>query len=129
GDDVNYDTDFTDDAEFYYLLKFRAGQEGQDGYKELNRRNLPWVFFKFKFDVEDGGIQTDMSSVLNEGETEFQADITGVPSFFLYKRIYNLSTDKFEIQKLSESDMTDRNRIIDWMKTESGTVTGTPNYP
>lgn len=51
GDDGNYDKIFSDDTRFHYLLKFMAGSKPESGYKKLNRREPPWVFFRLWFDM------------------------------------------------------------------------------
>jgi hypothetical protein len=129
GDDGNYDKNFTDDTRFHYLLKFRAGTKGQSGYKELNRRELPWVFFKIWFNMEDGLVKTNFNAVLQPNQPEDSGDFTGVPSFYLYRRYYDLQSKAYKIDTIHSLEMGDPDRVKNWMQTISGKVTGTPNYP
>jgi len=129
GDDGNYDKTFSDDTRFHYLLKFMAGSTAQSGYKNLNRRELPWVFFRLWFDMEDGLIKTNFNALLQPNQAEDSGDLSGVPSYYLYRRYYDLQSNGYKIQTIQSFEMGDPDRVKDWMQTISGTVTGTPHYP
>jgi hypothetical protein len=109
-------------TEFYYLTKVRAGVDGQNGFKALNRRELPWVFVKFRFDMEDGLLKTKWdlgaSSDPNGPDTK---DYSPMPTIWMFRRYYNGQNYVVQLRKQVNQN------LMDFLT--NATITGTPHYP
>ena len=78
---------YPDQSGFSYSMQFRASAEAQASFALLNRRELPYVFFRFRFDATGGELKSRIS--LGPSITEDGADgkdYSSVPTFFLYRR-------------------------------------------
>ncbi len=94
------------DAEFSYLTKNRAGKGGQVGFKNLNGRELPWVFFRFRFEAKDDGLidtrfENGASSAPNGPDAK---DYSTVPTMIVYRRYYDLQESKWKIEQIEKLD-------------------------
>lgn len=79
-----------DRTAFSYSMKIRAGELAQAGYQYLNRRDLPWVFFRFRFDATDGQLKTRLNLGPSLGwDGPDDRDYSTAPTFFLYRRVYS----------------------------------------
>ena len=107
--------------EFYYLTKIRAGKSGQDGFEELNRRELPWVFVKFRFNMEDGELKTKFSAgASGDPDGPDAKDYSPVPTIFMFRRYWENS--KFNVENTDKCDQ----KLMDFLNI--GKIKGTPHY-
>jgi predicted outer membrane repeat protein len=107
--------------EFYYLTKIRAGTSGQEGFEKLNRRELPWVFVKFRFNMEDGELKTKFSAGASSYPNGPDAkDYSTVPTIYMFRRYWENS--KFNAEKTHQIDQN----LMDFLNI--GTIKGTPHY-
>jgi len=79
---------YSDQTGFGYVMQIRAGSEGQAGYQKLNRRLLPYVFFRLRFDAVDGALKSKLDMASNSPDGPDEHDFSPMPSFFLYQRTY-----------------------------------------
>ena len=97
------------DTEVCYLTKFRVGKGGQFGFTQLNGREIPWVFFRFRFEAKDGLIDTKFSSGQstdpNGPDTK---DFSTVPTWLLYRRYYSLQQNEWKVEQVRKIDETRR---------------------
>lgn len=98
------------DAEVTYLSKFRVGQDGQKGFTTLNGRNIPWVFFRFRFEAkEDGLIDTKFDSGASENPNGPDTkDFSKVPTWLVYRRYYDLQTNTWKVEQIRKLDESRR---------------------
>ncbi|MEY3480196.1 MAG: hypothetical protein RIQ71_971 [Verrucomicrobiota bacterium] len=96
----------TGDAEFSYVTKNRAGNAGQVGFKNLNGRELPWVFFRFRFEAKDDGL---IDTKLDDGASHNPdgpdaKDYSTVPTMLVYRRYYDLQQSKWKTEQVDKLD-------------------------
>ncbi len=84
---------------FSYLLKFRVGAEGQTGFANMNGRNIPWVFFRYRFEAKDGLIDTqfDAGPSSDPNGSDSSHDYSSVPTFYVYVRYYDIYETKWKL--------------------------------
>lgn len=93
------------DTEFSYVLKNRAGRVGQTGWQNLNGRDLPWAFFRFRFKPDDGLIDTRFSDGPSQDPNGPDAkDYSLVPSILVYRRYFELNENKWKLELLQKLD-------------------------
>jgi len=81
---------YPDRTGFTYLMKVRAGSHAQDGYQALNRRELPYVYFRARFEAYDPTLRSHVelgSGSSPDGPTG-NYDYSPVPTFYAYQRIW-----------------------------------------
>ncbi|MDH4475370.1 MAG: hypothetical protein QE274_02755, partial [Verrucomicrobiaceae bacterium] len=92
-----------------YLTKFRVGKGGQFGFTQLNGREIPWVFFRFRFEAKDGLIDTKFdagqSSDPNGPDTK---DFSTVPTWLIYRRYYDLDEKLWKVEQVRKINETRR---------------------
>jgi hypothetical protein len=111
----------TGDAEFSYVTKNRAGNAGQVGFKNLNGRELPWVFFRFRFEAKDDGL---IDTKLDDGASHNPdgpdaKDYSTVPTMLVYRRYYDLQQSKWKTEQVDKLD-EDRRTFFSIGNTVSG---------
>ncbi len=85
-----------DGSGFSYYMQTRAGSEAQAGWHALNRRELPYVFFRMRFDVTDGKMKSRISAGPSSTEDGSDGrDYSYFPTFHLYRRVF---TNTYEAQ-------------------------------
>lgn len=95
-----------DDTEFSYLTKNRAGNGGQTGFKTLNGRELPWVFFRFRFEAKDDGLidtKFDDGASSNPNGPDSK-DYSTVPTMLVYRRYYDLQSGEWKTDLVRRID-------------------------
>jgi len=115
----------TDQKGFSYWMSFRAGSAGQTAYRTLLRRELPFVFFRFRFDAIDGNLKSRVSldsSDTDDGSDGF--DYSSLPTFFLYKRRFNGAQYYGELAP----GFPKRENLMKFMLNSKKLLTG-PHYP
>jgi hypothetical protein len=93
------------DAEFSFVTKNRVGRTGQTGWANLNGRQIPWVFFRFRFEAKDGLIDTKFSEGASDNPNGPDAkDYSRVPTIYVYRRYYDLSASKWKVELICKID-------------------------
>jgi hypothetical protein len=88
---------YADGTGFGYIMQIRAGTEGQTGYDKLNRRNLPYVYFRLRFDATGSDLKTVMNqpaSTSPDGPDDH--DFSPMPTFTAFRRFYSGGTWQVE---------------------------------
>ncbi len=95
----------TGDAEFSFVTKNRVGRTGQTGWANLNGRQIPWVFFRFRFEAKDGIIDSKFSDGASDNPNGPDAkDFSRVPTIYVYRRYYDLSDSKWKVELIQKID-------------------------
>lgn len=85
------------DGEFSYLTKFMVAKEGQKGFANMFGRTIPWVFLRFRFELNDGLLDTKFEDgASNDPNGPDAKDYSLVPALFVYMRYYDLYEEKME---------------------------------
>ncbi len=109
-------------TEFYYLTKVRAGASAQSGFEELNRRELPWVFVRFRFNTEDGKLKTQWElGASADPDGPDNKEYSPMPTIFMFHRYF--SDTGYQVELIKQIDQ----RLVDFLHV--GKVTGSPYYP
>ncbi|MEO0452856.1 MAG: hypothetical protein AAFY98_01805 [Verrucomicrobiota bacterium] len=94
-----------DSSALYHLTKFRVGKIGQKGFKTINGREIPWVFFRFRFEPDDGLLDSMISSgPSSDPDGPDAKDYSPVPTWQIYRRYYDLTESKWEIERVHKMD-------------------------
>jgi len=91
------------DEVFSFLTKNRVSKGGQKGYGNLLGREIPWVFFRFRFEAKDDGLLDtrfdDGASSDPDGPDD--KDFSTVPEMLVYRRYFDLSDQAWKVEKLN----------------------------
>jgi|GEM_PF-1191026 len=111
------------EAQFSFVMKSRAGGFGQEGWKSLLRRDLAWVFFRYRFNAKTGELESNLSAPSYAPDGPDDKDFSTVPTIFVYHRYFdpNASAMKVElVRRIPEL-------VEDFMSV--GPIIGFPHYP
>lgn len=73
---------------FSYIMKIRGGSHIAAGQHLLLRRELPWVFFRLRFETSDGAMKSSLAASSDSWDGTDDNDFSAVPTFVMYKRSY-----------------------------------------
>ena len=93
------------DAVFSYLTKNRVGPAGQAGWKTVNGRVIPWVFFRFRFEAKDDGLidtRFDAGPSSDPNGPDSGKDYSSVPTILVYRRYYDLQSSQWKAELVRE---------------------------
>jgi hypothetical protein len=81
---------YPDRTGFTYLMQIRAGGDAVSGYRALNRRDLPYVYFRARFAATEGTLKTNIAlgSDTHPDEPQGNKDYSSMPTFFAYQRLW-----------------------------------------
>jgi hypothetical protein len=72
----------------------------------LNGRQIPWVFFRFRFEAKDGIIDSKFSDGASDNPNGPDAkDFSRVPTIYVYRRYYDLSDSKWKVELIQKKLM------------------------
>jgi hypothetical protein len=81
---------YPDGTGFGYIMQIRAGVDGQTGYAKLNRRTLPYVYFRLRFDVTGSELKTAANQpTSNSPVGPDDRDFSPMPTFVAFQRSYS----------------------------------------
>ncbi|MGI8905153.1 MAG: hypothetical protein ACR2IE_01530 [Candidatus Sumerlaeaceae bacterium] len=115
----------TDGFEFCWGVKTRACSLAQTGFQNLNRRELPWAMFKFRFS-SNGDLISNLAGppTLSPDPSlspDAPLDYSTVPTIRVFHRYWDVS--EFKVEPFGQ--VTE-----DYMQFLTiGNITGTPYYP
>jgi hypothetical protein len=112
---------------FGYVMQMRAGTDGQNGFRKLNRRTLPFVFFRIRFDATDGTMKSNLTEASNSPDGPDNRDYSPMPSFFMYHRTY-LGTGEYSMSPMPGFPIY-QNLEKFMANSVKDTSTGGPYYP
>jgi hypothetical protein len=74
-------------------MQIRAGHDAQEIYRKLNRRLLPYVYFRLRFDATDWNVKSRITSPGFDAQTpDPDHDYSPLPTFYLFERKHVLGT-------------------------------------
>ncbi len=81
---------YPDRTGFTYLMQIRAGNDAVSGYRALNRRDLPYVYFRARFAATEGTLKTNIAlgSDTHPDEPQGNKDYSSMPTFYAYQRLW-----------------------------------------
>jgi hypothetical protein len=77
-----------DGKSFGYIMSVQGGDHVNAGNRQLLRRELTWVFFRFRFNGENGFVKSNWSQSTDSWVGDDDRDFSAVPAFWLYRRLY-----------------------------------------
>jgi hypothetical protein len=89
GDRNDHIEEYPDHKGFSYIMKIQGGPLIEGGNNYLLRRDLSWVFFRFRFDAIDGKIKSNFTHSSDSYDGSDDYDFSAVPFFYLYSRFYS----------------------------------------
>jgi hypothetical protein len=77
---------YPDRTGFAYVLKIRGGSSITAAQWLLTRRELSWVFFRFRFDTKGATLRSNLTDSSDSWDGSDDRDFSPAPTFYLYRR-------------------------------------------
>jgi hypothetical protein len=77
---------YPDRTGFAYVLKIRGGAHIAASQWLLTRRELAWVFFRFRFDTKGSALRSNLTDSSDSWDGSDDRDFSPAPTFYLYRR-------------------------------------------